>query len=104
MIIAKNPHLKSLLIRRLCNLLIQYDNITSSKYTVILNDYHTITSTNYTDNLNDCYNMILSKFTYNENNIDINIPKLLLTIPCGISFFMYAEFHGNYFNQTFIQY
>ena len=30
--------------------------------------------------------MTLSNCTNNENNIDIIIPTLLLTIPCGLSF------------------
>ena len=52
----------------------EYDNVTSSNYT----DYDNITSSN--DNLS------LSNCTFNENDIDINIPSLLLTIPCGLSF------------------
>jgi len=39
--------------------------------TNITEDYDNITSTNCTNN---------------ENNIDIIIPTLLLTIPCGLSF------------------
>ena len=50
-----------------------YDNITSSNYT----DYDKITSSND--------NMILSDFTNNGSNIDIIIPTLLFTIPCGLS-------------------
>ena len=41
------------------------------------------------DNTTDDYNNILSKnnnCTPNENNFDIIIPTLLLTIPCGLSF------------------
>ena len=47
---------------------IDFDNITSSIYT----DYD---------------NMTFSNCTNNENNIDIIIATLLLTIPCGLSFF-----------------
>ena len=43
-----------------------FDNIT---------DYDNITSTKTTSNCTD-----------NENNIDIVIPALLFTIPCGLSF------------------
>ena len=47
----------------------------------VTNDYDYITSSNYTD-----YDiMTLTNFTNNENNIDIIIPTLLLTIPCGLS-------------------
>ena len=42
----------------------------------VTDDYDNITSNN----------MTLSNCTDNENNIDIFIPALLLTIPCGISF------------------
>jgi len=49
------------------NITEDYDNITSTNFTV----YDNITSTNCTNN---------------ENNIDIIIPTLLLTIPCGLSF------------------
>ena len=41
------------------------------------------------DNMTDDYNDSLSRnnnCTLNENHIDINIPALLLTIPCGLSF------------------
>ena len=44
-----------------------YNNIT---------DYDNITSTN----------MMISNCTDSENDIDINIPTLLFTIPCGLSF------------------
>ena len=57
----------------------EYDNITSSNYT----DYDNITSSND--------NMTLSDFTNNENNIDIIIPTLLLTIPCGLSFLCFMS-------------
>ena len=55
----------------------EYDNITSSNHTIILKDYDNITSTNMT--LSNCTNI--------ENNIDIFIPALLFTIPCGLSYF-----------------
>ena len=35
---------------------------------------------------NDYDNITFTNCTNNENNIDINIPTLLLTIPCGLSF------------------
>ena len=44
-----------------------YNNIT---------DYDNITSTN----------MMISNCTDSENDIDISIPALLFTIPCGLSF------------------
>ena len=44
-------------------------------------DYNKIASSNYTDMLTDYDNC-----TNNENNIDINIPSVLLTVPCGLSF------------------
>ena len=50
-----------------------------------------ITSSNYSDydNMTDDYNDTLSinnNCTDNENNIDLIIPALLFTIPCGLSF------------------
>ena len=45
-------------------------------------EYDNITSSNYTD----YDNMLLSNCTKSENNIDIIIPYLLLTLPCGLSF------------------
>ena len=61
---------------------------------------------NVTDynNMTDGYNESLSlnnNCTMNENNIDIIIPTLLLTIPCGLSFFLFNIPYGIYFNQTF---
>ena len=50
------------------------------------NDYDNITSSNYTDILNNYDNRTLPNCTNNENNIDIFIPTLLLTVPCGRSF------------------
>ena len=41
------------------------------------------------DNMTDEYNDSLSKnnsFTNNENDFDLFLPTLLLTIPCGLSF------------------
>ena len=55
-----------------------YENITSSNYI----DYDNITYTKYTD----YDNMTLCNCTNNENNIDINMPTFLFTIPCGLSF------------------
>ena len=57
--------------------------------TIITNDYNNILYSHYTDydNLtsgND--NMTLTNWTNNENKIDILIPSLPLTIPCGLSF------------------
>ena len=41
----------------------------------------------YITNVTDDYdNSILCNCTNNENNIDIFIPALLFTIPCGLSF------------------
>ena len=50
--------------------------------TNIADDYDNITSSNYTE----YDNMTLSNCTFNENDIDIIVPTLLLTIPCGLSF------------------
>ena len=47
--------------------------------------------TNVTDDYNDTLS-IKNNFTNNENNIDINIPTLLLTIPCGLSFLCLISF------------
>ena len=55
-----------------------YDNMTSSSYTDILKNYDNLSSTNYTNTLSNCTN--------NENTFDINLPTLLLTKPCGLSF------------------
>ena len=41
----------------------------------------------YVTNITDDYdNITISNCTNIEKNIDINIPRLLLTIPCGLSF------------------
>ena len=41
----------------------------------------------YIVNVTDDYDsMTLSNCTNNENDFDINIPALLFTIPCGLSF------------------
>ena len=48
-----------------------------------------ITNVTEYDNMTDNYNDNLSlnnNCTINENNIDIIVPTLLLTIPCGLSF------------------
>ena len=45
-------------------------------------DYDNISSSNYSD----YDNMTLCNCTKNENDIDIIIPALLFTIPCGLSF------------------
>ena len=58
------------------NITNDYDNITSSNSTDMLKDYDNIISTN----------MTLSNCTTNENIIDIIIPTLILTKPCGLSF------------------
>ena len=50
--------------------------------TNITDDYDNITSSHYTE----YDNMTLSNCTFNENDIDIIVPTLLLTIPCGLSF------------------
>ena len=43
-----------------------------------------LNTTNDYDNITD-YDIITNYFTINENNIDMIIPSLLLTIPCGLS-------------------
>ena len=48
--------------------------------TNITDDYDNVTSTAY-NNITDTHNC-----TDNENNIDIIIPALLFTLPCGLSF------------------
>ena len=50
--------------------------------TNVTNDYDNITSGHYTDYDNSA----LSNCRNNENNIDIIVPSLLLTLPCGLSF------------------
>ena len=47
-----------------------------------VSDYDNITSSNSTD----YDNMTLCNCTTNENNIDIILPALSFTIPCGLSF------------------
>ena len=51
--------------------------------TNITDDYDKITSNNYPDYENIS---TLSICANNEGNIDVIIPTLLLTIPCGLSF------------------
>ena len=48
----------------------------------VTEDFDNITSSNYPD----YDNMTLTNCTINENNIDIIIPALIFTIPCGLSF------------------
>ena len=56
-------------------------------YVVNVTDYDNFTDLNFTNNCTD-----------NEIDIDINIPTLLLTKPCGLSFFMFDEFDGVHIN------
>ena len=60
-----------------------YNNITLDIYIDILNDYNYIAHNNYTNEINDYEDMTLSNRT---NNVDIIIPTILFTIPCGLSF------------------
>ena len=54
----------------------------------VANDYDNISSSNYTE-----YDfMSISKCTNKKNNIDIIIPTLLFTIPCGLSFLCLLNF------------
>ena len=47
----------------------------------------------YIANVTDDYdNMTPTNCTDNEYNIDIIIPTLLFTIPCGVSFFCFMSF------------
>ena len=50
--------------------------------TNITDEYDNITSINYTD----YDNISFANCTNNESNIDIIIPALIFTIPCGLSF------------------
>ena len=50
--------------------------------TNISDGYDNITSSNYTD----YDNISFANCTNDENDFDIIIPTLLLTIPCGLSF------------------
>ena len=63
-----------------------------------------ITNVTDYDNMYDDFNDTLSfkKCTIKENNFDKNLRALLFTIPCGLSF-LFIEFDGIYFDQTFIQ-
>ena len=63
-----------------------------------------ITNVTDYDNMVDAYNnsLSMSTCTTNDYNIDLIIPSLLLTIPCGISFLFNIPY-GICFNQTFIQ-
>ena len=49
-----------------------------------------ITNITEYNNMTDAYNNI--NCTNNENNIDIIIPVLLFTIPCGLSFLCLTSF------------
>ena len=50
--------------------------------------YVTNITTNDYDNITNDYNNITDNCTNNETNIDIIIPTILLTIPCGLSFLL----------------
>ena len=60
------------------NITDDFDNMASGNFTDFLNDYDNITSTNYTNTLSICTNI---------DDIDKNIPTLLLTVPYGLPFF-----------------
>ena len=60
--------------------------------TKVTDDYNNITLNNYTDILSDYHNTTLSNWTDSEFSIDIFIPSLLLTIPCGLSFLCLISF------------
>ena len=50
-------------------------------------------------NITDDYdNLTLTNCTDNETNIDTIMPTLFLTIPCGLSFFMFDRFDGVHIN------
>ena len=51
-------------------------------------EYNDTLTTNITDNYNDT---LSSNCTNNENNIDILIPTLLFTVPCGLSFLCFLS-------------
>ena len=61
-------------------------NVTNDYDNITLDNYVNITLNIYTNILNDYDNMTLSNCTNNKNIIDIFIPSLLLTVPCGLSF------------------
>ena len=42
--------------------------------------------TDYDYMTDDCNDTLSSNCTTNKKNVDINIPALLFTIPCGLSF------------------
>ena len=58
-------------------------------YITNVTDYDIITSSNYSDydNITDT-----NICTDNENNIDIIIPTLIFTLPCGLSFLCIISF------------
>ena len=63
----------------IANVTNDFDNITSSIFT----DYDNVTSS--------ADNMTLPICTFHENDIDIFIPTLLFTIPCGLSFLCFLS-------------
>ena len=51
-----------------------------------------ITNVTEYDKMTDDYNNISSsKFTLNENKVDIFIPTILITVPCGLSFLCFLS-------------
>ena len=53
-------------------------------YATNITDYDITSDYDFTNDYN-----ITDICTNNKNNSDINIPTLLLTIPCGLSFYVY---------------
>ena len=53
-----------------------------------ITDYDNIT---YFEIFSNDYNITFANCRDNENNIDIIIPTLLLTIPCGLSFLCFMS-------------
>ena len=53
--------------------------------------YVTNITTNDYNNSTNGYNKIIDNCTNSENNIDITIPTLVLTIPCGLSFLCFLS-------------
>ena len=86
-IIARKPHLINQLnrnvlypfIRKYCHMPFNFYsmNVTNSFDYDIITDY---------DNFTNDYNFT-NNYTNNEKNIDVFIPTLLFTRPCGLSFF-----------------
>ena len=48
------------------------------------NEYDNITDLDTTNHYNNITNKITNNFPNNENNGDINIPTLLISLPCGL--------------------